>query len=99
MNYKDSNLNLKFSHLLWFNVLCAKKYIPLHKHKNLYTMKLTSMQNRITVRLDNDTNQSLDIMHQVTKTDKAKLVRMIMKDWFDKNEELINKYYVETKAE
>ena len=62
-------------------------------------MKLTSMQNRITVRLDNDINQSLEIMHQVTKTDKAKLVRMIMKDWFDKNEELINKYYEETKAE
>ena len=62
-------------------------------------MKLTSMQNRITVRLDNDINQSLEIMHQVTKTDKAKLVRMIMKDWFDKNEELINKYYEETKAD
>lgn len=61
-------------------------------------MKLTSMQSRITVRLDNDINQSLDIMHQVTKTDKAKLVRMIMKDWFDKNEELINKYYEETKT-
>ena len=62
-------------------------------------MKLTSMQNRITVRLDNDINQSLEIMHQVTKTDKAKLVRMIMKDWFNTNEELINKYYEETKAE
>lgn len=43
-------------------------------------MKLTSMQNRITVRLDNDINQSLEVMHQVTKTDKAKLVRMIMQD-------------------
>jgi len=62
-------------------------------------MKLTSMQNRITVRLDNDINQSLEIMHQVTKTDKAKLVRMIMKDWFNTNEELINKYYEETKAD
>lgn len=61
-------------------------------------MKLTSMQNRITVRLDNDINQSLDIMHQATKTDKAKLVRWILKDFFDKNEELINKYYEETKA-
>lgn len=62
-------------------------------------MKLTSMQNRITVRLDNDINQSLEVMHQSTQIDKAKLVRMIMKDWFDKNEELINKYYEETKAE
>lgn len=67
--------------------------------KIITTMKLTSMQNRITVRLDNDINQSLEIMHQSTQIDKAKLVRMIMKDWFDKNEELINKYYEETKAE
>jgi len=66
--------------------------------KHITTMKLTSMQNRITVRLDNDINQSLEVMHQATQIDKAKLVRMIMKDWFDKNEELINKYYEETKA-
>ncbi|MBV5283414.1 MAG: ribbon-helix-helix domain-containing protein [Paludibacter sp.] len=43
-------------------------------------MKLTSMQNRITVRLDNDINQSLEVMHQSTQIDKAKLVRMILKD-------------------
>lgn len=57
------------------------------------------MQNRITVRLDNDINQSLEVMHQSTQIDKAKLVRMILKDWFNTNEELINKYYEETKAE
>ena len=62
-------------------------------------MKFTSMQNRITVRLDNDINQNLEIMYQSTQIDKAKLVRMIMKDWFNKNEELLNQYYEETKAE
>ena len=99
MNYKDNNLNLIF-HIywdLWF--LSCKKNVTCRLIKTLYTMKLTSMQNRITVRLDNDINQSLEIMHQVTKTDKAKLVRMIMKDWFNTNEELINKYYEETKAD
>jgi len=61
-------------------------------------MKLTSKQNRITVRLDNDIYQSLDIMHQSTKTDKSKLIRMILIDFFNTNEELINKYYEETKT-
>jgi len=61
-------------------------------------MKLTSKQNRITVRLDNDIYQSLNIMHQSTKTDKSKLIRMILIDFFNTNEELINKYYEETKT-
>ncbi len=61
-------------------------------------MKLTSMQTRITVRLDNDLSQSLEIMHQATKVDKAKLVRLIMNDFFNKNNELIDKYYEETKT-
>ena len=61
-------------------------------------MKLTSKQNRITVRLDNDIYQSLDIMHQSTKTDKSKLIRMILINFFNTNEELINKYYEETKT-
>ena len=61
-------------------------------------MKLTSKNNRITVRLDNDLNQSLEVMQQATKIDKSKLVRMIMKDWFNKNDELINKYYEETQT-
>ena len=56
------------------------------------------MQNRITVTVDNDIRQNLAIMYQSTQIDKAKLVRMIMKDWFNTNEELINKYYEETKA-
>ena len=79
-------------------VLYAWFLVILHKHKRLYTMKLTSKQNRITVRLDNDIYQSLNIMHQSTKTDKSKLIRMILIDFFNTNEELINKYYEETKT-
>ena len=56
------------------------------------------MQTRITVRLDNDLSQNLDILHKATKVDKAKLVRLIMKDFFDKNSELIDQYYEETKT-
>ena len=81
-----------------FRVLYAKKRLTCRIFKSLYTMKLTSKQNRITVRLDNDIYQSLDIMHQSTKTDKSKLIRMILIDFFNTNEELINKYYEETKT-
>ena len=81
-----------------FRVLYAKKWLTCRIFKSLYTMKLTSKQNRITVRLDNDIYQSLDIMHQSTKTDKSKLIRMILIDFFNTNEELINKYYEETKT-
>lgn len=52
----------------------------------------------ITVRLNNDIHQNLDIMHQFTKKDKSKLIRMILNDFFTTNEELINKYYEETKT-
>jgi len=61
-------------------------------------MKLTSKINRITIRLDNDIDQSLDIMYKATKVDKSKIIRMILTDWFNKNEEKINKYYEETKT-
>ena len=43
-------------------------------------MKLTSKQTRITVRLDNDLDQSLEVIHLATKTDKSKIIRMILKD-------------------
>lgn len=62
-------------------------------------MKLTSKKNRITVRLDNDLNQSLDIIQQATKTGKAKIVRMILLDFFNKNETLLNDYYEKIKTQ
>ena len=62
-------------------------------------MKLTSMQSRITIRLDNDLEQSLNILHKATQLDKAKLIRKILKDFFDKNEALIDKYYKEIQAQ
>lgn len=56
-------------------------------------MKLTSMTSRITVRLDSDLDENLELLHRWTKTDKAKLVRMILKDFFDKNETKLDEYY------
>lgn len=62
-------------------------------------MKLTSKNNRITVRLDNDLSQSLNIIQQATKAGKAKIVRMILLDFFNKNETLLNDYYEKIKTQ
>lgn len=56
------------------------------------------MHTRITVRLDNDLSQNLEILHQWSKTDKAKLIRMIMNDFFEKNETQLDQYYEQTKT-
>jgi predicted transcriptional regulator len=57
------------------------------------------MEKRITVRLDSDLDENLELLHRWTKTDKAKLVRMILKDFFDKNEEQLDEYYAKTQTE
>ena len=54
-----------------------------------------SMSERITVRLDGET----DIMNKATNTPKAQIIRMILRDFFAKNEELLDKYYEEIKAQ
>lgn len=61
-------------------------------------MKLTSMPTRITIRLDADLTQNLDLLSTATKTGKAKLIRMIMKEFFNNNEEQLDKYYEESKT-
>jgi predicted DNA-binding protein len=62
-------------------------------------MKPTSMQTRITVRLDNELEQELEILHKWSNVDKAKIVRMILKDFFKNNSDKLDKYYEENKTE
>lgn len=62
-------------------------------------MKLTSMQTRITVRLDSELEQELETLHQWSKVDKAKIVRMILKDFFKNNSDKLDKCYEETNPE
>lgn len=57
------------------------------------------MTSRITVRLDSDLDENLELLHRWTKTDKAKLVRMILKDFFDKNETQLDEYYEKIQTE
>ena len=58
-----------------------------------------SMSERITVRLDGETALNIDIMNKATNTPKAQIRRMILRDFFAKNEELLDKYYEEIKAQ
>lgn len=61
-------------------------------------MKPTSKFTRVTMRLDEELDLNLSILQQATSTDKSKIIRMILKDFFDNNEELLNQYYEKTKT-
>ena len=52
-----------------------------------------SMSERITVRLDGETALNIDIMNKATNTPKAQIIRMILRDFFAKNEELLQYLY------
>lgn len=56
------------------------------------------MDNTFTFRLDSDTLLNLDIMAKACNTDKAKIVRMILKDFFNNNEKLLDQYYEKIKT-
>ena len=57
------------------------------------------MKDRISVRLDGDTQLNIEIMSKATHIAKAKIVRMILRDFFNKNEQIIDEYYEKIKAE
>ena len=57
------------------------------------------MKDRISVRLDGDTQLNIEIMSKATHTAKAEIVRMILRDFFNKNEQIIDEYYEKIKAE
>lgn len=62
-------------------------------------MKLTTMQKPLSIRLDNETIQNLDILHQATQVDKSKIIRMILKEFFERNDDLIDRYYKSLRSE
>ena len=57
------------------------------------------MKDRISVRLDGDTQLNSEIMSKATHTAKAKIVRMILRDFFNKNEQILDEYYEKIKTE
>ena len=58
-----------------------------------------SEEDRISVRLDGDTQLNIEIMSKATHTAKAKIVRMILRDFFNKNEQILDEYYEKIKTE
>ncbi len=61
-------------------------------------MNPTTKTNRITVRLDAELDLNLSLIQKATSLDKSKIIRMILNDFFEKNDELLNEYYEETKT-
>lgn len=61
-------------------------------------MNPTTKTNRITVRLDAELDLNLSLIQKATSLDKSKIIRMILNDFFQKNDELLNEYYEETKT-
>ena len=57
------------------------------------------MKDRISVRLDGDTQLNIEIMSKATHTAKTKIVRMILRDFFNKNEQILDEYYEKIKTE
>ena len=57
------------------------------------------MSVKITFRLDAETALNIDIMNKATSMSKAQIIRMILRDFFTKNEELLDKYYEEIKTQ
>ena len=57
------------------------------------------MKDRISVRLDGDKQLNIEIMSKATHTAKAKIVRMILRDFFNKNEQILDEYYEKIKTE
>lgn len=60
---------------------------------------MENMSVKITFRLDAETALNIDIMNKATSMSKGKIIRMILRDFFTKNEELLDKYYEEIKTQ
>lgn len=53
--------------------------------------------NRITVRLGVELMNNIDIMSNATNTNKAQVIRAILKKFFEDNEDLLDEYYANIK--
>jgi hypothetical protein len=61
-------------------------------------MNPTTKINRVTVRLEAELDLNLSLIQKATSLDKSKIIRMILNDFFQKNDELLNQYYEQTKT-
>lgn len=55
------------------------------------------LKNRITLRIDPEINLNLEIMKKATNASKGQIIRMIIKDFFTNNDNLLNQYYEKQK--
>lgn len=55
------------------------------------------LKTRITLRIDPEINLNLEIMKKATNASKGQIIRMIIKDFFTNNDNLLNQYYEKQK--
>lgn len=55
------------------------------------------LKTRITLRIDPEINLNLEIIKNATKASKGQIVRMILTEFFNNNDKILNQYYEKTK--
>lgn len=55
------------------------------------------LKTRITLRIDPEINLNLEIIKNATKASKGQIIRMILTEFFNNNDKILNQYYEETK--
>ena len=55
------------------------------------------LKTRITLRIDPEINLNLEIIKNATKASKGQIVRMILTEFFNNNDKILNQYYEKQK--
>ena len=55
------------------------------------------LKTHLTLRIDPEINLNLEIIKKATKASKGQIVRMILTEFFNNNDKILNQYYEKTK--
>lgn len=55
------------------------------------------LKTRITLRIDPEINLNLEIIKNATKASKGQIIRMILTEFFNNNDKILNQYYEKQK--
>ena len=55
------------------------------------------LEPRITLRIDPEINLNLEIIKNATKASKGQIIRMILTEFFNNNDKILNQYYEKQK--
>ena len=55
------------------------------------------LKTHLTLRIDPEINLNLEIIKNATKASKGQIVRMILTEFFNNNDKILNQYYEKQK--